>query len=138
VLDCGNAESLLAVGSGCSGAGVRLVTLSSPKVFTVMGREEYDALLPQGGHGKPMFRIDQADWRIHLDILRAGYRLKPGKKRDPKLPSILLDRQSEEFFVDCSDIYRSVDITDKLRQAGVHIDETICLADHYRRQWERH
>lgn len=129
-----NSNGVLVVGHGCAGAGVRLVGTYYPRFVDVVSAEQYFSQISRGQHTSPVFRVDKAT--IHLDIRRAGWRVKAGMRRDPALPSILADARTEEFYVS-SDLWGTMDLTPRLEEVGVDVSKTIELVTSYRRLLSR-
>lgn len=120
----GNGEAVLTTGYGCAGSGVRLIGTSYPKTIEVVSAEEFQEMKDSRVMITPRLNANRQKGIITLDLLRAGFRLKPGKTRDPRLPSVLLDSNAQEWYVS-QDIYESMDLTPVLGKIGVDIDKTI-------------
>ena len=122
-----NNGAILTTGYGCAGSGVRLIDTNYPKTIDVVSNEEFRGLWGDTrvqGWVMPYLRVDEQKGTITLDLLKAGYRVKAGKSRDPTLPSILLDSDAEESYVS-EDIWASKDLTARLVEIGVDIEKTI-------------
>ena len=126
-----NDGGLLVAGYGCAGSGVRLLSTYSPKSVDVVTTEEFSKMMGRD-HCKPFLRVDAEAGKISLDLLKAGYRVKAGMQRDPKMPSILVDTSVEEWHVSQNRM-ASKDLTPILTNLGVNIEETIALCKDYTR-----
>jgi hypothetical protein len=98
-----NAISVLVVGYGCAGAGVRLVDMMSPRTVDIMPQAEFRAqFMPHGHFTKPTFRFDGKS--IDLNVELGGW---------------LADR--------------IVNLNDVLTKAGVDIEKTMGLLEGFKR-----
>ncbi len=119
-----NSDTMLTTGYGCAGAGVRLMGISSPKTIEVISKDEFNEIWGSRQVSMhPRLTIHQQSSTISLDYLRAGYRLKPGRSRNPRLPTLLIDDSYEPFV--SQDVFVSRDLTPVLRDIGVDIEKTI-------------
>ncbi|PLW80230.1 hypothetical protein C0585_03700 [Candidatus Woesearchaeota archaeon] len=122
----GSDEGLLATGYGCSGSGVMLTGTQNPALINIVGFEEFNGLWNSRiTSAMPLLYVDNNEKKIKLNMMKSGYRLKPGKSRDPKLPSILVDGHAEEWYVSDRDIVSSLDLTERLSNLGLDINKTI-------------
>jgi len=136
-VDCDRAgfptpRGVLVVGHGCAGSGVRLISTYYPQSVDVVPAEQYRSQFPPQELASPIFRVDHTLESIYLDFRRAGWRVKPGKRRNPALPSIVADSEAEEYFIS-SDLWSSLNITSRLEEVGVDLGETLGLVSSYRR-----
>lgn len=126
-----NEGAILTTGYGCAGAGVRLIDTYHPKTIEVFSEEEFQKLWNKDVQSwmMPHLRVDEHKRTISLDLLKAGYRLKPGRSVDPKLPRMadgtlcLIDDAFENYV--SQDIWASKDLTSVLSEIGVDIEKTI-------------
>jgi hypothetical protein len=128
-----NGNGVLVVGYGCAGAGVRLISTYYPRCVDVVSTEQFRSQIQHGQHTSPVFRVDKSTGTIHLDFRWAGWRVKAGMYRDPALPSILADSQTEEFYVSSADLLATIDLSPRLEEVGVDVRKTIELVTNYRR-----
>ena len=121
-----NEGAILTTGYGCAGSGVRLIDTYNPKTIEVVSGEEFQEMWNSRVQNwvMPRLNVNEKEGRITLDLLRSGYRLKPGKSRDPNLPSILLDSNAQEWYVS-QDVWASKDLTPVLSEIGVDVEKTI-------------
>lgn len=107
-----NERAILTTGYGCAGSGVRLIDTYDPKTIEVVSGEEFQELWNPRVQNwvMPRLNVNGEKGIITLDLLRSGYRLKPGKSRDPNLPLILLDGNAQEWYV-AQDVWASKDLT---------------------------
>jgi hypothetical protein len=117
---------LIVTGQGCAGAGVRLMSTYEPVSLDVVSTQEFYSLFDgrRDGIVVPRLRADTFDGKIYLDLHRGGFRVNPGMRRDPTMPSILVDTSVETFFVS-DDLHSILDITDRLERFGVDISKTL-------------
>jgi hypothetical protein len=121
-------RGILATGYGCSGSGVQLIDTVNPKTIEIVSEEEFQAFRNEYyqdyNNFTPRFGINEQEGTISLDLLRTGFRAKPGRTRDPKLPSILVNTADEEFYIS-SDVVASKNLTPILEEKGFEIDTLI-------------
>lgn len=124
----GNPKSALVSGYGCAGSGIRMINLYGAKSTNVMSTEDFKAITGVE-HRMPRFRTDNG--KISIELTYAGYRLKPGMKKQPGVPEFLAGPESEFYTSD--DVYASRDITAKLEEIGVDVAKTIDEAKAFRK-----
>ena len=124
---------MLTTGYGCAGSGVRLVDTYYPTTIEVISGDEFKKMWnPEiQSFVMPHLRVDKDKRTITLDLLKSGYRLKPGRSRDPKLPSCLIDDSYESYV--SQDVWASKDLTLVLSEIGVDIEKTIETNEDYAR-----
>lgn len=128
--DLPNQQSILAVGHGCAGAGVRLIGMYYPISKEVLTAKEYYNLKPEGSERvQPRFSISEG--RIHLDI--TGIARGFGPERDPNKPNMLHDLSDSIYSVN----FNTFDLTERLADLGVDIAGTLEFAKNYERKWGR-
>ncbi len=122
----GNDGAILTTGFGCAGSGVRLIDTYYPKMIEVVPGIEFQEMWNSRVQNfvMPRLNVNEYEGKITLDLLRSGYRLKPGKSRDPKLPSCVLDANAQEWYVS-QDIWASKDLTPVLDKLGLDVEKTI-------------
>src|SRR3989338_7388335 len=120
-----NGGAILTTGYGCAGSGVRLIDTYYPKTIDVVSEEEFQKMWNKNVQDlvMPRLNVNDQNGTITLDLLKSGYRLKPGRSRDPKLPTILIDDAYETYVA--QDIWASKDLTPVLREIGVDVETTI-------------
>ena len=98
-------SGVLVAGHGCVGAGVRLIdTDGQPFMVNMVSGEQYLLkLCSPGYHSFPVFRVDTSDGTIHLDSHTEGART-------------------------FSDLRRTMNLTWRLKKAGVDMQEAIEIA----------
>lgn len=115
----------MTTGLGCAGSGVQLISTCFPKTIEVISYEEFQELRGNSEQiVKPRLKVDFEEEKIFLELQKGGYRPKPGRTRNPRLPSIVADSENEEFFMS-QDAWKSLDITSRLNEIGVNMGETM-------------
>src|SRR3989344_3391052 len=121
-----NEGAILTTGYGCAGSGVRLISTCYPKTIEVVSGEEFHEMWNPRvqNYVMPYLNVNDQKGTISLDLFESGFRPKPGKSRNPKLPSILIDLGSEEWY-EPQNVWASKDLTSVLNQLGVDVEKTI-------------
>ncbi|MBS3157026.1 hypothetical protein J4442_02520 [Candidatus Woesearchaeota archaeon] len=121
----GERYGLLATGYGCHGRGVKLIGRDCSGYLEVVPSQEFRELWDKRAQDwvEPRLTIDDQTERITLNLLKSGYRLKPGHKRNPNIPKCLIDQNFETYV--SQDIHASKDLTSRLVELGVDIKKTI-------------
>ena len=129
----GEQYGLLATGYGCHGKGVKLIGQACSGYLEVVPSQEFRELWDKGAQDwvEPRLTIDNQTERITLNLLRSGYRLKPGHKRNPNIPRCLIDQNFETYV--SQDIHASKDLTSRLVELGIDIKKTIEANESYTR-----
>lgn len=127
----GERYGLLATGYGCHGSGVKLIGRDCSGYLEVVSSHDFMELWGPRIQNwvTPRLSLSAQKRGITLDLLKSGHRLKPGHVRTPNLPEILIDN-NYEFYVS-QDIYASKDLTARLIELGVDIEETIKANEGY-------
>ncbi len=110
-------DAVVVVGSGCCGSGVRLVSTYGMDVREVVsgdGQRE----ITGANFNRPRFRIEGE--RVFADYYPVGHRPRPGRTRDSKLPSLLVNTGDEEFYV-AERAMGSIDVTAQLIALGAEV-----------------
>ena len=138
IVDCektkfANDYALLTTGYGCAGSGVRLVATYYPTAIEVVSGDEFQKMWNKNIQDgvRPHLRVDKDKRTITLDLLKSGYRLKPGRSRNPGLPTCLIDDSYESYV--SQDIWASKDLTLVLSEIGVDVEKTIEANEGYTR-----
>lgn len=125
-----NGNAFIVSGYGCAGSGVRMVSDSYPVTKEIVSGEEFADAVNGCGVNIYRDRLRSSQGRIYFDLLRGGVRPKPGMKRNPSLPSILMDASVEEVYT-TDDIFHSIDITDKIAEFKVDFPRTFDAINHF-------
>lgn len=125
----GNGDAVLTTGYGCAGAGVKLTGVYYPDVIEVVSRDEFRKIEGIAEFTLPILNVNQQNGTISLDFYRTGYRLKPGRSVDPRLPrtpdgTLCLIDDAFEHYVS-QDIIASKDLTSHLKELGLDIENTM-------------
>lgn len=129
-----NNEGLLAVGYGCSGAGAKIIGEYCCKMTEIVGEGELRSLMGDNPCD-PTFVIDLGKDSIRLDLFKIGLRAKPGRTREPGLPSILMNPANEEFYR-TEEIVNSLDLKSRLESKGVDFKNTFRRLEDYSRFYQ--
>jgi len=102
-MEFSNSDAILCTGFGCAGAGVRLISESSPKTIDVVSEEEFDKMRKDIIEMKrynnfvlPRLNVNEEEGTISLDLKSSGTYMKKSK-----------------------------DLTSRLNELGVNIKKTI-------------
>ncbi len=121
---------VLTAGSGCAGAGVRLLDMGSPQLHTIVPGKEYHHLIEKlyqpplvdrGLESLPVIRVD-AQGNIVLDIHLIAQRIIT-EDTLPDSRSAKINLQAKPYVVD-NFFLNTLDITDRLYAAGIDIEKT--------------
>lgn len=123
---------IVMTGSGCAGAGVRLLDVGHPEIHSLVDRDEYFNLYREfnkkiggGVNYWPALRLNNAG-EIVIDIHIQSYRKVPNQPPSPH-PEV------EAMIVD-NLIVNSITLNDRLHTAGIDIEKTI---EQYQQQYRR-
>mgnify|MGYP001559024461 FL=1 len=121
----GERYGLLATGYGCHGRGVKLIGRDCSGYLEVVPSHEFRDLWDKRTQNwvAPRLTVSDQTKRITLNLLKSGYRLKPGHRRNPNIPEFLIDNNYETYV--SQDIHASKDLTSRLVELGVDIEKTI-------------
>lgn len=126
--DLPNQQSLLAVGHGCAGAGIRLIGMYTPSAREFLSASEYSLLKPKGSERvNPSFEISNGDIYLNLTGVARGF----GPERNPDKPNMLHDLSDRIYSID----FKSIDLTQKLADLGIDIEKTLEFTKNYERTW---
>ncbi len=126
--DLPNQQSLLAVGHGCAGAGIRLIGMYAPSAREVLSASEYSQLKPEGSERvNPRFEISDGNINLNLTGIARGF----GPERDPNKPNMLHDLSDRVYSIG----FNSIDLTQKLADLRINIEKTLEFAKNYQRKW---
>ncbi len=119
-------QAVLATGYGCAGEGVRLIGLYDPIVTDIL--PDFHGLWDRNEWGRisPRFRVSEG--RIYLDI--HGIDRMFSSARNPNKPAELHDASDKTYTAGVSN---SFDLTERLANAGVDINQTLEFAKDYKK-----
>lgn len=121
-------EAAIVAGYGCSGRGVRVMGLETPKNFEIMGDDEFARLMGIQ-YVQPRIAIDPKSGKVQLELYRQRWVARQGRRRDQNLPGILVNA-ADEMLVTAEEPFRRVDITDRLHEV-IDLDRTFALQGRY-------